>query len=396
MKEKLALDGGTPVRENMLPYGKQTLDAADINAVVEALQSDFLTTGPKVSEFEEKFASQVGAEYAVAVNSGTAALHCALFAANVKPEDEVITTPLTFVATANAIRYLGAKVIFADICPDTLNIDPEKLEKLITSKTKAIVVVDYAGHPCDLDKITSIAKKHNLLVIEDAAHSLGALYNNRPVGSIADLTTFSLHPVKHITTGEGGLITTNSKDLASRLRLFRNHGMSIDYKDREKSGSWIYDVVELGFNYRLTDFQSALGITQLQKLQDLVARRREIAEIYTRELQDIKEIELPLERHNCNSSWHLYVIKLKLDNLNANRADIFASLRAENIGVNVHYIPVYRHTLYKNLLSNNEKFPITDAIYEQILSLPIWPKMQQQDILDTVNAVRKVIKAYSK
>lgn len=311
------------------------------------------------------------------------ALHAALFAAAVKPGVEVITTPFTFVATANAILYMGGKVKFADICPHSYTLDPKKLEALITDKTRAIIGVDFAGHPANWDEINAIATRYNLTVIADAAHSLGASYKGKFVGSLVDLTTFSFHPVKHITTGEGGMITTNNEELANRLRLFRNHGIALDYKQREALGSWYYDMTELGFNYRLTDIQSALGISQLSRLQAWVDRRRHIAYQYNQKLKPVTAIMTPTTKPNYDPSWHLYVIQLALDKLSVSRDQVYKALRAENIGVNVHYIPVPWHTYYQKLGYEKGQWPITEMIYEKVLSLPMWSGMSDDDVGDT-------------
>lgn len=396
MESLLALQGGKPVREKMLSYGRQCIDQEDIQAVTTALNSEWLTTGPKISEFENYFAEKVGAKYAVAVSNGTAALHVALFSAEIGPDTEVITTPFTFAATANAVRYLGGTVKFADIRPDSYNIDPNKIESLITATTKAIIAVDYAGQPADFDEINALAKKYNLLILEDAAHSLGASYKRNKVGSLVDLTTFSLHPVKHITTGEGGMITTDNAELAKRMRTFRNHGIALDHKQREALGSWFYDMTDLGFNYRLTDIQCALGISQLKKLDGWVARRREIAAKYTDAFSKIPEIIPPKTLSERESSWHLYVIQLELNRLSVNRDQVFHALRAENIGVNVHYIPVPWHTYYQKLGYQKGDWPITETLHERILSLPMWPGMKDQDVFDTIAAIEKVIRVYRK
>jgi perosamine synthetase len=276
-KELLAVDGGTPVRNTLLPYGRQSIEEDDIQAVVDVLRSDWLTTGPKVAEFEEAFAARVGAKYAVSFSSGTAALHGAAFAAGLKPGDEAITTPMTFAATANCVLYQGATPVFADVSADTLNLDPEKVAAQITPRTRAIIPVDYAGHPADLDAIMELAERHGLVVIEDACHALGAEYRGRRTGSIADLTVFSFHPVKHLATGEGGMVTTDRADCAEALRRFRNHGISSDARQRQAEGQWRYEMVLLGFNYRLTDIACALGLSQLKKLEANLSRRREIA-----------------------------------------------------------------------------------------------------------------------
>ena len=396
MNFKLAIDGGAPVREKMLAYGRQTIDEDDIYAVKQVLTSDWLTTGPKVTEFEELFAKNVGSKYAIAVSNGTAALHAALFAAEIDQDSEVITTPLTFVATANAARYMGATVKFADIRTDTYNINTQEIKKLINKKTKAIVAVDFAGHPANFKEINEIGKLYNLTIIADAAHSLGATYKNCNVGSLADLTTFSLHPVKHITTGEGGMITTNDQELARRMKLFRNHGIALDHKQREALGSWHYDMSELGFNYRLTDIQSALGVSQLQKLKGWVERRCKIADEYNRKFSEMSELITPVTLPETKPSWHLYIIQLVLNRLKTDRDQIFRALRAENIGVNVHYLPVPWHSYYQKLGYTKGQWPVAESLYEKIISLPIWPGMTDHDVQDTIHAVQKVISAYRK
>lgn len=304
----LAIDGGDPVRAQMLPYGHQSIGEDDIAAMAQVLRSDWLTTGPSVAQFEEAFAAQVGAKYAVAVSNGTAALHAAVFSAKIGLGDEVIVPAMTFVASANCVRYQGAKVIFADIRPDTLNLDPACVKAAISPRTHAIVTVDYTGQPSDLDELNALAEQYKLKLIEDASHALGATYHNHPVGSLAHLTTFSLHPVKHITTGEGGVITTDDNEMAARLCLFRNHGITSDHHQREITGSWYYEMDELGYNYRLTDFQCALGLSQLKKLPNWLARRKEIAARYTTAFSKLAEIQTPSVLPNCEPAWHLYVI----------------------------------------------------------------------------------------
>ena len=299
-------------------------------------------------------------------------------------------------ATANCIRYQGGKVVFADVEPDTLNIDPEKIENCLSPKTKAIIAVDFTGHPANLDLIGAIAKKHNLVFIEDAAHALGATYKNRPIGSIADMTTFSLHPVKNITTGEGGLVVTNDSQFIERLRVFRNHGITQDHYQRQKKGTWSYDMEEVGYNYRLTELSSVLGVSQLQKLPKLLKRRKQIATRYSAAFSENHMLTLPLEDPDCQSAWHLYVIKLNLDNLEADRDEIFQALRAENIGVNVHYIPVPWLTYYKKLGYEKGSWPVAESMYHRLVSLPMWPGMKDSDVEDVIMAVKKVLGAYQK
>jgi dTDP-4-amino-4,6-dideoxygalactose transaminase len=328
MQATLAVDGGTPVRERFLPYGRQSLDDADIEAVVEVLKSDWLTTGPKIAEFEERFAAWVGARHAVSFSSGTAALHGAAFAAGLAPGDEVITTPMTFCATANCILYPGALPVFADVSADTLNIDPVEISKKITSRTKAIIAVDYAGHPAELEELRTLAKARGALLIEDACHALGAEYRGKRVGSIADMTVFSFHPVKHVTTGEGGMVTTDDAPLAETLRRFRNHGISSEARERQESEQWFYEMVLLGFNYKLADIACALGLSQLNKLEANLVRRREIAARYNAAFRDLPEIMVPGVLGDVDPAWHLYPIRLKLEALAASRDDVFRALRA--------------------------------------------------------------------
>jgi UDP-4-amino-4,6-dideoxy-N-acetyl-beta-L-altrosamine transaminase len=394
--QTLALHGGTPVRSTLLPYGHQSVDEKDIQAVVDVLRSDWLTTGPKVSEFEEAFAERVGAKHAVSFSSGTAALHAAAFAAGLKPGDEAVTTPMTFAATANCVLYQGATPVFADVCADTLNLDPQEMEKRITPKTRVILPVDYAGHPADLDPIRKIAADRGLIIIEDASHALGAQYRGRNVGSISDMTVFSFHPVKHITTGEGGMVTTGNAQFAETLRRFRNHGISSDARQRQSQGQWHYEMVLLGFNYRLTDIACALGIRQLQKLDENVARRRAIAMKYREELSELPQAILPAEKAESSSSWHLFPIRLRLERLTADRGQIFRALRAENIGVNVHYIPVHLHPYYRDRFGyKGGEYPVAEQAYERLISLPMFHGMSDQDVNDVIRAILKVVEHYA-
>ena len=391
----LAINGGKPVRAALLPYGRQSLDEADIQAVVDVLRSDWLTTGPKVQEFEEAFAARVGAAHAVSFSSGTAALHAAAFAAGLKAGDEAITTPMTFAATANCVLYQGATPVFADVSADTLNLDPEQITKRISAKTRAILLVDYAGHPADLTPILETARRHGLTVIEDACHALGAEYRGKRVGGLADMTVFSFHPVKHITTGEGGMVATSNAKFAETLRHFRNHGISTDA--RQRAGQWHYEMVLLGYNYRLPDVACALGLQQLQRLDVNLARRREIAAFYTAALREIPGIIPPTVRAEANPAWHLYPIRLDLEKLTADRGQVFRALRAENIGVNVHYIPVHLHPYYQDRFGfRSGDYPVAEDAYERLLSLPMFHGMIRQDAEDVVAAVSKVCLAYSR
>jgi perosamine synthetase len=393
--QALAINGGSPVRETLLPYGHQSVDEADIQSVVDVLRSDWLTTGPKVAEFEEAFAARVGAAHAVSFSSGTAALHAAAFAAGLGAGDEAITTPMTFAATANCVLYQGAIPVFADVCPDTLNLDPEQIAKKLSPKTRAILPVAYAGHPADLDSIMKIASQNRLIVIEDACHALGAKYGERSTGSIADMTVFSFHPVKHITTGEGGMVATNNAQFAETLRRFRNHGISSDARHRQSAGQWHYEMVLLGFNYRLPDVACALGIEQLKKLDPNLARRREIAARYTTALRGIPGIIPPVTRPDVTPAWHLYPIRLDAAKLTADRGQIFRALRAENIGVNVHYIPVHLHPYYRERFDyRGGEYPVTEDAYQRLISLPMFHGMTDQDVSDVIRAVSKIASCY--
>lgn len=394
--QTLAIDGGSPVRSTLLPYGRQSVEEADIQAVVEVLRSDWLTTGPKIAEFEEAFAAYVGASHAISFSSGTAALHAAAFTADLKPGDQAITTPLTFAATGNCILYQGATPVFADVSPDTLNLNPEKFAERVTPKTRAVFPVDYAGHPADLTAILEIARKHGLIVIEDACHALGAEHKGARVGSIADMTVFSFHPVKHITTGEGGMVTTNNPHFAETLRRFRNHGISSDARQRHSAGQWYYEMVLLGFNYRLPDIVCALGLQQLKRLESNLARRRAVANRYTAVFRDMLGIVPPAVRSEVNPAWHLYPIRLDLKTFVVDRAQIFRALRAENIGVNVHYIPVHWHPYYRERFGyKGGEFRVAEDAYAQLISLPMFHGMSNQDVEDVILAVRKVLRHYA-
>ena len=394
--ETLAMHGGKPVRERLLPYGRQSLDDADVQAVVEVLKSDWLTTGPKIAEFEERFAEWVGARHAVSFSSGTAALHGAAFTAGLGPGDEAITTPMTFCATANCILYQGATPVFADVSADTLNLDPNEVSKKTSSKTKAIIAVDYAGHPVALDELGQLAKAQvkRALLIEDASHALGAEYRGKRAGSIADMTVFSFHPVKHLTTGEGGMVAANDARLAETLRRFRNHGISSEARRRQESGQWFYEMVLLGFNYRLTDIACALGLSQLEKLAANLARRREIAAQYAEAFRDLPAIVLPAVREGVNPAWHLYPVRLNLEMLAVGRREIFRALRAENIGVNVHYIPVHQHPYYRERFKSKEGYPVAEDAYERLISLPMFHSMTAQDVEDVIHALGKVVTCF--
>lgn len=388
----LAIHGGSPVRGSLLPYGHQDIDDDDIEAVVKILRSDWITTGPTVREFEDAFAASVGARHAISFSSGTAALHGAAFAAGLGPGMEAITTPLTFCATANCVIYQGATPVFADVSPDTMNIDPAEVARRITPSTRAVLPVDFAGHPADLDAILELARDHELVVIEDASHALGAEHRGRRVGSISHMTVFSFHPVKHVTTGEGGMVTTDNPDLAARLRLFRNHGIDSDARKRQASGQWHYEMVVLGYNYRLTDIASALGLAQLRRLEGNLRSRRRIARLYDEAFAGLPGIVRPVERPGISSAWHLYPIRLDASRLRFTRAEVFAALRAENIGVNVHYIPVHHHPYYRERFGyQGGEYPRAEACYESLISLPMFHAMTDRDVDDVITAVAKVM-----
>ncbi len=396
-KEALAILGGAPVRKTLLPYGRQTVNESDIAAVVETLRSDWLTTGPKVEEFEEVFAAAVGAKFAVSFNSGTSALHAAVFAAGLGPGDEAVTTPMTFCATANCVLYQRARPVFADVSGDTLNLDPVEAEGKVSGRTKVILPVDYSGHAADLDPLMAMAERHGLTVIEDASHALGGEYRGRRVGSVAHMTTFSLHPVKHVTTGEGGMVTMERADLAETLRRFRNHGISSEARQRQNVGQWQYEMVLLGMNYRLPDINCALGLSQMKRLDQNLARRREIAAVYGARLAGLPGLILPTVRAEVNPAWHLYAMRMDAANLTVARAEVFRALRAENIGVNVHYIPVHLHPYYRERFGyKGGEFPVAEAAYEGLLSLPMFPAMTDQDVEDVVRAVSKVLEFYAR
>lgn len=393
---RLAIHGGKPVRNVFLPYGRQWVDEEDIDAVVNVLKSDYLTTGPVIREFEEKLAEYVGAKYAVVFSNGTAALHAACVAAGIRKGDDVITTPMTFAASANCILYVGGAPVFADIDPKTYNIDPSAVRKAITERTRAILPVHFTGLPADLDPILELAKERNLIVIEDAAHALGASYKGRRIGSISDMTMFSFHPVKHITTGEGGAITTNSENYHQKLLHFRNHGITRNPNEwKESHGPWYYEMQHLGFNYRMTDFQAALGISQLRKIDKFLESRKRYAAMYNEAFKGMKEVIIPKQQLGSESSWHLYVIRLRSERLRCERRQIFEALWKENIGVNVHYIPVYLHPYYKSLGYKSDLCPEVEKLYEEIITLPLFPMMSEEDVADVIQAVKKVLSHYS-
>ncbi|WP_096199090.1 UDP-4-amino-4,6-dideoxy-N-acetyl-beta-L-altrosamine transaminase [Bacillus sp. FJAT-45350] len=395
--DKLYINGGKPVRDTYLPYGKQEIDDEDIQAIINVLKSDYLTTGPTILQFERAVAEYVDAKYAVAFANGTGALHGACFAAGIQESDEVITTPMTFVSSSNCILYQRGKPVFADIDPRTYNISPLSIKKLITKKTKAIIPVDFTGQPADLDEIQYLANQFNLVIIEDAAHAIGATYKGRKIGSISDMTMFSFHPVKHITTGEGGIITTNNKEYYEKLIQFRSHGITREQNQlSENHGPWYYEMQFLGFNYRMTDLQAGLGISQLKKLDRFIKIRNKYVDMYNKAFQEVKEVTLPYQLANCQSNWHLYIIRLDLEQLKIGRKEIFEALQKENIGINVHYIPVYLQPYYQKLGYKKGICPNAEKLYAEIITLPLFPGMSDSDVRDVIKAVLKVIINYKK
>ncbi len=396
--EKLAIDGGYPVRSSKIFYGRQWIGEDDIEAVNATLRSDFITCGPKVAEMEAMLCEYTGAKYAVAVSNGTAALHCACMAAGIGPGDEVITTPITFAASANCALYCGAMPVFADINPNTYNIDPASIREKITDKTKAIVAVDFTGQPVEVEEIRKICEEHNLIFIEDAAHSIGSKYNGDQVGSMADMTTLSFHPVKTVTGGEGGAILTNDKALYDKLMLVRTHGITHDEEAMsvEPEGIWYYEQVMLGYNYRITDFQAALITSQMKKLDQFVARRKEIVARYNEAFAKVPEIIVQEEIPQADTCRHLYIIQLDLDKLNCSRVEFFKALSAENVQPQVHYIPVYWFPYYQNLGFEKGLCPKAEHIYSRIMSIPLYPRMTDADVEDVIHAVKKVVAYYRK
>ena len=372
----------------MIPYGRQTIEEDDIQAVVEVLRSDYLTTGPKVDEFEEAVKNYTGAKYAVAISNGTAALHAACYAAGIGPGDEVITTPLTFAASANCVLYCGATPVFADVDPQTYNIDPEDVERKITDRTKAIIPVHLAGQPCDMDRIHEIADRHHLVVIEDGAHALGAIYKGKKIGTCSDMTTFSFHPVKPITTGEGGMIMTDNEEYYKKLKLFRSHCITRDPElMMENEGPWFYQQLDLGYNYRITDIQCALGISQMGKLDRFLRRRKELALNYSAAFEGVQDIITPYQAAYAKSGWHLYLIQV----VNHDRKKIFEALREAGIGVNVHYIPVYHHPYYRSHGYQDTYCRQAEDIYAHLLSLPLYPGLTDEEQEEVICVLKDIL-----
>src|SRR3989344_887174 len=376
----------------IIPYGHQSIDSSDIQAVVQVLKSDRITQGPIIDKFENALAKFVGAKYAVCVSSGTAALHAACIASGIESGDEVIVPTLSFVATANCVLYCGAKPVLVDVYPDTFTINVEEAEKKITKKTKAIIAVDFAGHPADWDKLRKLAQKHNLILIDDAAHALGSVYKEKSIGSIADLTAFSFHPVKTITTGEGGAIATNSEALYGRLKKFRHHGIAKDKKNDKKYGSWYYEINNLGYDYRITDLQAALGLSQLKKIKKNIEVRRFLWNRYKEKLNDLKAMDLPIEKDNVVSAWHIFPIRLN-NKAKKSRRKVFDFLRKAGIGVQVHYIPIHLFTLYKRKFGYKRgDFPVAESYYDSALTLPLFPNLKQKDQDFIIKRVKEALR----
>lgn len=396
--EKPAYAGGKPVRETKLYYGHQYLDEKDVQAVVDVLHSDYLTCGPKITELEQRLCDLTGAKYAVVCSNDTAALHIACMAAGVSAGDEVITTPITFLASANCALYCGAKPVFADIDEETYNIDPKEIEKALTPRTKAVVAVDYTGQVVDLDTIMETCHKQNVVVIEDAAHSIGTLYKGRPVGSVADMTTFSFHPVKTVTAGEGGAILTDNEEYYRKLLLYRSHGMTRDpaQMTKESEGGWYYQMIDLGYNYRMTDMQAALLLSQLDKLPMFRKRRKEIVSRYNEAFSQIPELTVQQELESSDTTRHLYILRIKPEKLSIDRRGFFDAMAAENIMCNVHYIPIYLQPFYQQMGYPKGLCPKAEKLYNEMMSLPLYYAMTDQDVEDVITAVQKIVGYYRK
>lgn len=395
---QLAIFGGAPVRETPIHYGRQYIDQADIDAVTETLMSPALTGGPKIAELERRLCEITKAKYAVAVSNGTAALHLAAMAAGFSEGDEVIVSSITFAASANCVLYVGAKPVFADIRPDTYNIDPASVRKLITPRTKGIVAVDFTGQAAELDELRQICKENHLTLIEDAAHAIGTKYKGQPVGSIADMTCFSFHPVKTVTSGEGGAVTTNDEQLYKRLLRLRSHGITRNQDEmvHPTDAAWYNEQVELGYNYRMTDIQAALLVSQLDKLPAFSKRRSEIVARYNKAFADMPEIQVQREIPESETTRHLYILRLNLDRLNCDRRQFFDAMCAENICCQVHYLPVYWHSWYEKLGYEKGICPNAESYYESVMSIPLYYSLTDEDVQDVIAAVKKLIVYYRK
>lgn len=398
MLEKPAIEGGMPVRDTKIFYGHQYLDEADYQAVLDVLKSDYLTCGPKIEELEQKLCKITGAKYAVAVSNGTAALHIACLAAGIGEGDEVITTPITFAASANCALYCGARPVFADIDEKTYNIDPQSVREHVTERTRAVVAVDYTGQSAQLDELLEICREHGLLLITDGAHSIGTKYKGRPTGSIADMTTFSFHPVKTVTAGEGGAVMTNDSKLYEKLVLFRTHGITRNpaMMSREPDGPWYYEQVDLGYNYRMTDMQAALVISQLDKLELFKARRKEIVKKYDEAFSRLPQVIVQEEIPESDTTRHLYILRINPKKLTIDRKRFFEALGAENVCCNVHYIPVYYFPHYRQLGYQRGLCPKAEKLYEEIISLPLYYAMSDADVDSVIAAVEKIANYYAR
>lgn len=396
--EKPAICGGTPVRDTKIFYGHQYLDQADYDAVINVLKSDYLTCGPKIGELEAKLCEITGAKYAVVCSNGTAALHMAAMAAGIGEGDELITTPITFAASANCALYCGAKPVFADINEKTYNIDPASVEEHITSNTKAVVAVDFTGQAVELDRLLDICHKREIVLIEDGAHSIGTKYNGKGVGSIADMTTFSFHPVKTITGGEGGAVLTNSEEYYQKLLLARSHGITrvSELMENESDGPWYYEQINLGYNYRMTDIQAGLILSQLDKLEKFSSRRKELVERYNKAFEKNDAIIVQEEIPESDTTRHLYILRINPDRLIINRREFFDALAAENVCCNVHYIPVYYFPHYKRLGYEKGLCPKAEKLYDEMITLPLYYGMSDQDCDDVIMAVEKIASYYHK
>lgn len=396
--EKPAIAGGTPVRDTKIFYGHQYLDEADYEAVLRVLKSDYLTCGPEIGKLEEKLCELTGAKHAVLVSNGTAALHVACIAAGIGENDEVITTPITFAASANCALYCNAVPVFADINEKTYNIDPDSVEEHITERTKAVVAVDFTGQSTEIDRLKEICQKHGILLITDGAHSIGTKYKGQPTGSLADMTTFSFHPVKTVTGGEGGAVMTNDDALYQKLLLARAHGITRDafLMSKEPDGPWYYEQVDLGYNYRMTDIQAALINSQLDKLEKFKARRKEIVKRYDEAFSQLPQVVVQQEIPESDTTRHLYILRINPERLTIDRRQFFDALAAENVCCNVHYIPVYYFPYYQKLGYKKGLCPKAEKLYEEIISLPLYYAMTDQDVEDVIAAVKKIAEYYQK
>ncbi len=396
MKSELPhIEGGKPVRTHFLPFAPPLIGKAEINEVIDTLKSGWITTGPKVEKFEKMFAEYIDGKYTVALHSCTAGLFLSLLALKLEEGDEVITTPLTFAATSNVILHCRATPVFADIDPYTLNIDPQKIEEKITKRTRGIMPVHFGGRPCDMDKIKDIAKSYKLWILEDAAHAAGTMYKGRYIGTIGDITSFSFHAVKNMTTAEGGMIVTNNKDWADFIRVASLHGMNRDAWRKKRS--WFYDILYPGYKYNMTDIQASIGIHQLKKLDNFIKKRQRYAMVYDENFSRLDEIEILPTCEYGRNTYHLYLIKLNVEMLKITRDEFIHALFAENISANVHYIPVYYHTYYKDKPGfKHGECPVTEDTYRRIISLPIYPKMSMRDVEDVVAAVKKLVRYYKR